>query len=229
MAAKTREELRTLVRTQLDMEADELPDTTLDPWFDDGFNRTINREERWPFLEHSWTITTVDGQTDYSLASLAAADADGYEVLHIASLVDITDSNPLTLQGIAHDVAESTFSSISSSVPAYWSEWGGNVSVWPAPEAGRTIRVRGYRKAVWEDGDDVAPDCDSRLHYALYYFGVAQAYAQQEDDGFHDRYMREWQASVEAAHEAIMAAPLRRPIIMSGSSPSPWVSVRLVP
>lgn len=230
MAAKTRAELRALVRAQLDMDADELTDALIDPWLEDGFERTLAVEDSWPFLEHHWDITTVNDQVAYTKASLAAADADLHAIDNISSLLDIT-STPFPLAHLPHDRAEQMFGlgADGGGVPAYWSEWGGSIHLWQAPDAARTVRVRGYRKPSWATGDAVQPDADARLHMALFFFACAMAYSQQEDEVLSASYMQQWQDAVRRAHDSIMAAPQRRPLVMSGTRVAPWNTVRLVP
>jgi len=213
--AKTRLQIRELVRSQLDMDSDELPNTLLDPWIEDGYARTLGVEERWPFFEHKWTIVTVADQVEYTKSTLT--NVGSYALDQITSVVDLSEAAPRVLVGIAHDVAEVSFVSDSSAVPAYWSEWGGSVHVWPSPMAGRTLRVRGYRKPLWASGDAVVVDADERLHMALYFFVCSMAYAQQEDDVLAAFYMGQWQEAVGRAHETIMVGPQRRPVILSGT------------
>lgn len=230
MSAKTRGELRTLVRTQLDMDDEELPNATLDAWLDDGFERTLMIEERWPFFEHQWDITTVAAQVAYSKAALAVADTDGYEIAQIVSLLDTT-SSPFLLNPVSHDWAERHYGlgDNGGGVPAAWSEWGGSIYLWTAPDAGRTVRVRGYRLPAWGTAEADAPDCDSRLHYSLYFYACAMAYAQQEDEILANQYLNYWSDAVRRAQGSIMAAPQRRPLVLSKGTPEPWVGVRLVP
>lgn len=220
MSAKSRLELRGLIRAQLDLDAVELPNTVIDPWLDDGFERTIAEEDRWPFLENTWTITTVLNQIAYTKASLAALDPNLYAIDQVSSLLDVTTSAPFILKALSQDRAEEVFGIglNAGNVPAYWSEWAGSINVWPAPGAARTIKVRGYRKPNWAAGDSIAPDCDARLHLSLYYFACAMSYEQQEDSALAAEYMKHWADAVRLAHQKIMATPQRAPIIMSGSS-----------
>jgi hypothetical protein len=230
MSRKTRGELRALVRTQLDMDDEELPNETIDAWLEDGFERTLMIEERWPFFEHQWNITTVADQVAYSKADLATADADSYVIAQIVALLDITD-DPFLLDYVSHDWAELHFGlgANGGGVPAAWSEWAGSIHLWTAPAAGRTVRVRGYRLPAWGSAEADAPDCDERLHYSLYFYACAMAYAQQEDEILANQYLNYWSDAVRRAQDSIMAAPQRRPLIMSRGSRASSASVRLVP
>jgi len=229
MSAKTRGELRNLVRTQLDMDDEELPNATIDAWLDDGFERTLMIEERWPFFEHQWDLTTAVDTLSYTKASLASNDPDSYAVAQIVALLDTT-SSAFPLAYVNHDWAESNYGFGSGGgVPAEWSEWGGAIYLWPAPNAVRTVRVRGYRLPAWGTAEADQPDCDSRLHFSLFYYACAMAYAQQEDEILANQYLSYWSDAVRRAQGSIMSAPQRRPLIMSKGVAAPWVDVRLVP
>lgn len=228
MATRTRAQLRTLVRTQLDMDVIELPDATLDPWFEDGFERSLAVDERWPFFEYTWTFTTVASQVAYTRASIAALNSNT-NIEQVTAVMDVT-SYPIELQGISHDSARHLFGlgAGGGGVPAYWSEWKSSIELWQAPSVGRLMSVDGYRKPSWAAGDAIAPDCDERLHLCLYFFACAMAYAQQEDEVLSAEYLKHWQAALTQAHSKIMASPQRRPIILSGGvSPVPSAMFRL--
>lgn len=214
--SKTRNELRVIIRTQLDMEIDELPDATLDVWLEDGYARSLAVEDRWPFFEDEWTLSTVAGTVAYAKTSLV--NGSSYLLDQISYVEDVTVvGNEYELKGIDHDIAKRTFGNggLAQSVPAYWSERGTKLYVWPTPQA-RSLRIDGYRKANWALGDAVAPDCDGRLHLALAWFGCAMAYAQQEDDVLKNQYMADWQSALKQAQVSIMKGTERRPIVLSG-------------
>lgn len=232
MAAKTRDQLRVMVRTQLDMAADELPDTTIDLWLEDGYERTLAIDERWPFLEHQWPIVTVADQNAYTKAALAVADVDGYVVDKIISVTDFTDTRPSELAALPHTTAELEWGGVDagSGVPVAWSEWGGSIYLWPAPAVARDVRVRGFRRGKWDAGSAVTVDADDRLHVGLYFFACAQAYAQQEDEVLSAKYMQDWADAVGRAQKSIMSDVQRGPIVMSGGGVRYGASsVRLVP
>jgi hypothetical protein len=217
MSGKTRAQLRELVRNQLDLDAEELPNTTLDPWLEDAFERTLDLEDRWPFLEYDWTMTTTDTVFVYPKAALAAADPNHYEVEQITTLLDITDNTPVELSELAHARAQREFDvgGTTSGVPAYFSQWANSIYIWPAPNV-RNIRISGYRKPLWADGDGVQPDCDTRLHIPLFYFACAVAYDQQEDDAMSAEYMRHWRDAASRAQTKIMAKSTRTIILGRG-------------
>lgn len=217
MSGKTRDQLRDLVRNQLDLDEEELPNATLDPWLEDAFERTLDMEDRWPFFEYDWTFDTIDGQIAYPKADIAASDPNHYEIEQITTLLDITDNTPVELSELAHARAQREFDvgGTTSGVPAYFSQWANGIHIWPAPNL-RNLRISGYRRPLWADGDAVEPDCDNRLHIPLFYFACAIAYDQQEDEVMSAEYMGHWRDAMARAQKKIMAKSQRTIILGRG-------------
>ena len=68
-------------------------------------------------------------------------------------------------------------------------------------------------------GASAEVDADPRLHKLLVHYAIALCYAQQEDEVLEDVYMKRWQASFGAAHNAICAPRHHRPLILNGGLP----------
>lgn len=208
MPAKTRGELRDAVRTQLDMDEDELSNSLLDLYLNDALEQTLTLSEKWPFLQSAWNITTIDGQSNYAIDPTVDS---------IASVIDQTALVPLAY--LPHERAEVVFGDGSGGggVPAWWSTWGDEIYLWPAPSDGRTVRLRGYRRADWGPADIDEVDADDRLHVPLIYWAISRAYAAQEDDVLEATNKGHWFETARRAQEAIEATPVRRPLILSGT------------
>jgi hypothetical protein len=52
-------EIRSKVREIVDMDTDDVSDALLNMYIKDGYDRMISLERRWPFLEKSYTMSTV--------------------------------------------------------------------------------------------------------------------------------------------------------------------------
>jgi len=83
----TLDQLRRLVRQQTETTEAELPDITVDDYLSQAFNRTVNGENDWPFLESSWLLTQPAGTSEMALPSSATPqgirsiiDEDGYRL-----------------------------------------------------------------------------------------------------------------------------------------------------
>jgi hypothetical protein len=201
-------DLQDYVRVQTETTSGELPNTTINVYLQEAFNRTLAAETMWPFFEETWEITQTAGNTYMDKPT---------DLAFISSLVD-TDNYDYRLTLIDYDLAEDEYfrTATTGSFPLEFSVWGDLIYLWPQTEfeADRTYRMRGYRQPTdWITAND-APDCDSRLHLPLAHYAIALAYAQQEADGLEDQYMKRWQADVELARQVIMEPNPHRPLIM---------------
>lgn len=210
-------QLREYIRTQLDMDEEELPNALLDTYLNEAFLRTISMENRWPFFEKRWGVAQIAGES----AIVLPADCDP---VGITSLQDMVSG--VRLMQISNEIAEDNFVGAASvsTAPLYYSIYAGAITVWPPFQegaAGRGYNLRGQRfpKDWIALGASAEPDCDVRLHQLLAHYAIALAYAQQEDEVLEDTYMKRWQASYLVAHSAICSPRHHRPLIFNGGIP----------
>lgn len=209
-------ELRNYVRRQTETTSAELADTTIDPYLQEAFNRTIAAEGQWPFYEETWTLTQTIGESTLTLPT----QTDGSQAVDgILSLVD-TDNDNFRLTMLDYESAEDDYSGVQSGT-GYASEfslWKNTIYLWPAVTFTTThsYRLRGYRYPTdWINGSPSdGPDCDARLHYPLAHYAIALAYAKQEDETLENTYMMRWQKDVEMARQAIMDPQHQQPLMM---------------
>lgn len=211
------QQLRDYVRTQLDVDEEELPNALLDSYFVEGFNRTIAMETRWPFYETIWNVAYVPAEG--AIAVPPDCDPAG-----IMALVDL--SSGIRLLQISNEAAEDNFVGgqlNGSAVPASYSLYGDKIVLWPSPgENERSYYLRGYRLSHdWiAEGAGSSPDCDPRLHILLAHYAIALAYAQQEDEVLEDVYMKRWQSSFISLHSAICTPRHHRPLVLNVGVPT---------
>lgn len=207
------QQLREAIRVQLDMDEEELPDALLDSYLQEGYSRTISMENRWPFFEEVWHVGSVGDQ----YVDLPA-DCNAQQII---SLIDTTTG--CRLMQIAPELAEDNFvTGTAWTQPIYYTVWGNQLTLWPHYEGDpRSFTLRGYRlEKDWISGGAGAEvDADPRLHQLLIHYAIGLAYAQQEDEVLEDVYMKRWQSSYLAAHNAICAVRHHRPLIMNGGLP----------
>jgi len=209
-------QLREYVRVQLDVDEEELPNSLLDTYFTEAFLRTMSMETRWPFYESRWTVSRVAGPNEIPLPT-------GCDPAGISALIDHT--NGYRLMQVANELAEDSFVGMwsTASNPMYYSIYGNALVLWPTPpdDFERQFSLRGYRlPGDWvSQGAGAEPDCDVRLHQLLAHYAIALAYAQQEDEVLEDTYMKRWQASFVAAHNAICQPRHHRPLILNAGLP----------
>jgi len=207
------QDLRDYIRMQLDMDSEELPNAMLDSYISEGYTRMMSMENRWPSLESRWEIVKEPGTPDIALP--ADCDPSG-----LFSVVD--GDNGMRLVQVSNEQAEDNFSQIATTtIPVYYTIWGGVLRLSPDPDTGRTIRLRGYRyPSNWVAGGAGAViDADPRLHILLAHFAIALCYAQQEDEVLEDVYMKRFQAGFAAARNAICNPRHNRPLIYAGGLP----------
>ena len=205
------QQLRDYVRAQLDIDEEELPNALVDTYLSEAYLRTISMENRWPFLEDRWNVTAFDD----NIALPDTVDPSG-----IAALVDQTSGYRLIQ--IGNELAEDFFIAgwSTASHPSHYTLYGGGITLWPTPpdDYTRGYTLRGQRLPVdWiAGGASAVPDCDVRLHQLLAHYAIALTYAAQEDEVLEDTYMKRWQASYVAAHNAICQPRHHRPVVFNG-------------
>ena len=212
------QELRNYVRTQLDVDEEELPNPLLDSYFSEAFDRTIALESRWPFYEERWSVA-------YTPAEGAIVLPEDCDPAGIMALVDLATGARLVQ--ISNEAAEDNFvggQQNGSSVPATYSIYANKVLLWPTPgTSDRQYHLRGYRLShdwMAVSGASGEPDCDKRLHILLAHYAIALAYAQQEDEVLEDVYMKRWQNSFAVIHVAICKPRHHRPLVFNVGVPT---------
>jgi len=206
------QELRDAVRNQLDTDETEVPNTLVDLFLRDAYNRTMQLEERWPFFQSSWSLASSPLNNEYARDST------------ISNLVQVFDATgDFVLAQLDHVLAAQAYGdgTTMSGTPHYWSEWGGNIYLWPTPSEARSYSMIGYRRPQdWiASGASAEVDADERLHLPLFYYATSLVYAQQEDELLEAMYMTRYQQSVNQARNDIMRVPQHRPLVMSRGRP----------
>ena len=203
-------ELRAYVRTQTQTTSGELPNSVIDSYLQEGFNRTIALENRWPFYQKDWEIVVDAG--DVSFPVPGDVNQPGIVALR-------NKDEGYSIELMDHVTAEEIYGhGVVSSIPRRWSLWGDTAYFWPAVAADTEVtwKLSGYRLAAdWIAGGDASePDCDSRLHRPLAHYAIALAYAAQEDETLDEKAMRRWYDDVMSVREQIMSPPRARPLVM---------------
>jgi hypothetical protein len=226
----TTAELVSFVRDVMDLDDADLPTSLIVSYMKDGYQRIINLERRWPFLEKTYTINTVAGQRDYAVDSIGSADFSELTTPPKTALRDVisivdesTSGNRLSYLSI--DDAERTWHGgfDTPSRPLFYCEWGDTIKLYPKPDRVYPLTVRGYRKAsyVWTTDTTRQVDCDERLHNAIAYYAIAQAYKRQEDPEMSSVYKQSFDEAVALARKELMRPIGNRPVIVSRGIPRP--------
>jgi hypothetical protein len=206
-------ELITFVRDITDLDETDLPSSLIRQYMKDGFNRIINLERRWPFLEATYSLSTVAGQRDYAMSSIGSGD-----LREITSILDdSTVGNRLSI--ITVDEAENVWhgSFDTATRPLFFAEWGDTVKLYPKPDTVYPLVIRGYRKPsyAWVNDTSQQVDCDDRLHDAIAYYAVSQTYKRQEDNEMARSYKDSFDEAVGLARKELMRGPSHRNMVLS--------------
>lgn len=202
-----KQELRDAVRGQLDVDEEELPNIRVDLYLADAFQRTIQAERKWPFLEFEWDVDFLEGEPVNVPTDLAAIEH--------AYLYGVDQ-----LMFLDHGFAEEQFGRDGTlGTSRFYSIRNGKIYLWPAPfDDLSTVLLSGWRKPVdfYSVAAAAEPDCDSRLHLSLVWYGCAKAQIANEDSDLNNDYYKMWQDGVSSARDDIMRPDPGRSRIFNG-------------
>ena len=210
-------QLRTQVRNMVDLDEVDLPDSVVDQFAREGFQRIYSLERRWPYLQETYTFNTVANQREYTIATIG-------DIREIISVVDTSTSGArLTL--IPYDNAEEIWLGNTDvpSRPYFFSFWDKKLQLWAKPDAIYPITVRAYRNPLytWLSDATLTIDLDEWFHALLPYFVIARVYQRQEDSDLSAMYMRSFEEGVGLARRDLMKASSAQPVIMSAGRQYP--------
>jgi len=209
------QELRNYARAQMDVDDRDLPDSVLNVYLQEAFDRTMAFTNKWPRNETVWGLSVL---ADDPSATIPA----DVNIPSITSVIAV--DNGYALVQIDQHLAEQNFSPlnvVSQGTPVYFSIWGDQLYLWPRPMANTVfdLRMRGFRQPVWSNAASTIPDLDPRLHVTLAYFALGLAYAKEEDEVMEGIYMGRWNRDLTQQLKAILEPSHQRPLVMHGGSP----------
>jgi len=209
--------LRTQVRSMADLDEVDLPNTIIDQFAREGFQRIYSLERRWPYLQSSYSFNTIVNKREYEISSIG-------DIREIISVLDSsTSGNRLTL--IDYNQAEDIWLGNTDvpSRPYFYSFWNKKIQLWAKPDAIYPITVRAFRNPVYTWLDDVSEDIDidEWFHALLPYFVLARVYQRQEDAQLSQMYMNSFEEGVALARRDLMKASSAQPVIMSAGRQYP--------
>lgn len=210
-------QLRTQVRNMVDLDETDLPDSIVDQFAREGFQRIYALERRWPILQETYTFNTVANQREYTISTIG-------DIREIISVVD-TSTQGARLNLIDYNEAESIWlgNLDVASRPYFYSFWDKKLQLWAKPDIVYPMTVRAFRNPVytWLSNVDEAIDLDEWFHAILPYFIIARVYQRQEDSDLSAMYMRSFDEGVAFARRDLMKASSAQPVVMSGGKQYP--------
>jgi hypothetical protein len=210
-------DVRTMVRDISDLDTVDLPNSLLDTFVKEAFQRIVALERRWPFFQETYTVNTVIGQRPYTISSIG-------DIREIISVVETTASGNRFTQ-IAYDDAEDIWLG-NTDVPGrpyFWAVWDGAIHLYPKPDAVYPLTVRGYRNPTytWLTNTAVEIDLDGWFHILLAYYALARTYQRQEDNEMAMMYQKSFEEGVAMARRDLMKPASHRPLLLSGGRKYP--------
>lgn len=210
-------ELRTQVRNMVDLDEVDLPNTIIDQFAKEGFQRIYSLERRWPFLQETYTFNTVVNQREYTISTIG-------DIREIISVVD-TSASGARLTLIDYNQAEEIWLGNTDvpSRPYFYAFWDKKLHLWAKPDAVYPITVRAFRNPVytWLSNTEESIDLDEWFHALLPYFVIARVYQRQEDSDLSAMYMRSFEEGVGLARRDLMKASSAQPVVMSAGRQYP--------
>ena len=210
-------QLRTQVRNMVDLDETDLPDSIVDQFAREGFQRIYALERRWPILQETYTFNTVANQREYTISTIG-------DIREIISVVD-TSTHGARLNLIDYNEAEGIWlgNLDVASRPYFYSFWDKKLQLWAKPDIVYPMTVRAFRNPVytWLSNVDEAIDLDEWFHAILPYFIIARVYQRQEDSDLSAMHMRSFDEGVAFARRDLMKASSAQPVVLSGGKQYP--------
>lgn len=210
-------DVRTMVRDIADLDTTDLPNSLLDTFVKEGFQRIIALERRWPFYQETYSLNTVVNQRAYTISAIG-------DIREIVSVIDTsTAGNRLTL--IPYEDAEDVWlgNTDVASRPLFFTFWDGQMLLYPKPDAVYAMSVRAYRNPsyTWLSSTSTAIDMDEWFHVLLAYYALARVYQRQEDSELSMMYQRSFEEGVGLARRDLLKPSSHRPLLMSSGRKYP--------
>ena len=209
--------LRAQVRDMADLDETDLPNSLIDQFAREGFQRIYALERRWPILQETYTFNTVANQREYTISTIG-------DIREIISIVD-TSTQGARLTLIDYNQAEETWLGNLDvpSRPYFFSFWDKKIQLWAKPDIVYPMTVRAFRNPVYTWLTDITEniDLDEFFHAILPYFVLARVYQRQEDAQLAAMYLGTFEEGVAIAKRDLMKASSAQPVIMSGGRQYP--------
>jgi hypothetical protein len=217
MARLTLSDIRSRAREVAEVSSADVSDTLMNLFIRDGYNRIIDLERRWPFLEVSFTMNTVAEQGAYTINDYTAHD--------IREVVSIVDPDHVRLDFISYELAEETFvtNDAPSGRPMFASHWADQLHIFPTPKSVYTLNVRAYREPTDWITAGTSPDGYEAFDLALVDYAVSRSYKMQEAFQPAQEFERSFNDTVAFARRDIMKAESYAPVqLASGGHVKSW-------
>lgn len=217
------QQIRDYVRVHLDIEIEDLPDTVLDIFIREGSKRIERAEDRWPFYEKVFPLTTVAAQRDYVFATDIAEDLESVHGIR---------GEQWEMRNLGVDQGDMRWPRNISQTgePSHFAVWNKTLRLYPDPDGAYDLLIRGYRKPLdWvTTGAGESPDLPDELHNTVALWALSRAYNQQEDPELGAVYERMFSDELNEFRRRIAAEETRpQPLVLNSRVRVPLLPYRM--
>jgi hypothetical protein len=208
----TLNDIVTRVREVTELDSTDVPTNIIQMYIRDGYNRIIDLERRWTFLETKFSMTTTAMVGEYEINDFTTDD--------IREVISVVDDEGTRLEFISYDEAEDLFLDVTTPIkrPIMYSMWGGKLYLFPTPNATYTATVRAYRYPEdWVTANGTV-DGPATFDIPLVYYAVSRIYQSQEELQTAARYEQSFTDAISMARRDLTRPPSNAPVVFAGGS-----------
>jgi hypothetical protein len=208
----TLNDIITKVREVTELDSTDVPTSVITMYIRDGYNRVIDLERRWNFLECKFQMTTTVDVGEYDINDFTADD--------IREVISIVDDEGTRLEYISYDEAEDLFLDVTTPIkrPIMYSMWAGKIYLFPTPNAVYTATVRAYRYPNdWVTSGGTV-DGPAAFDIPLVYYAVSRIYQAQEELATAGRYEQSFSDAISMARRDLTRPPSNTPVVFAGGT-----------
>lgn len=171
-------DVRSYLRTHIDLDASELPDELTDEFIRDA-TQYIETYRPWNFLASTWTEDTADGTFEYPFSAFTNGSGYGLSRIHAIFCTTASYRTQLRYAGFGLAIGDR-----SEGAPSKWSQWGESLMLVPVPDGVYSLYIMGWRKPHDWVGDGTGTNVfhlDADFDTPLKTWALGRAYAHQEE------------------------------------------------
>lgn len=165
-------ELRDYVRHMTLVELDDITDTEMTAFLNEGYRRLANRFP-WPWLQASSTITTVAADADYALPA---------DFRKITAIVEDAEERRLTRLSFEQAISKWGGDFPDDTRASWYYLYHDQIHLVPTPSTAAKTYTLYYQKAITVLANDTdTPEFDVEFHYVLGTYAIARCWEHEED------------------------------------------------
>lgn len=208
----TLNDIITKVREVTELDSTDVPTSVITMYVRDGYNRIIDLERRWTFLECKFSMTTTPNVGEYTINDFTTDD--------IREVISIVDDEGTRLEFISYDEAEDLFLDVTTPIkrPIMYSMWAGKIYLFPKPNAVYTATVRAYRYPEDWVTNNAIVDGPAAFDIPLVYYATSRIYQAQEELATAARYEQSFSDAISMARRDLTRPPSNSPVVFAGGS-----------